>query len=259
VLQRQTSRSVGLVDLDQVESGVNAVRDRFTSLINEGCHVAIVDAIADRHLNVIARASRSLGLVTGGAALGGAMAREFGGGQRRSGPTQPPHDRVAILSGSCSAATQEQIGRVTLSWPVRQIDPVALAETDGAAETLLDWTRDQARAGNVVVSSTAEPGVVRGVQQRLGREAAAAALEQTFGAVAVAAADAGIRTFVVTGGETSGAVLHALGVKALAFGDELAPGVPWAFSVDPPGFVFALKSGNFGGPDFLSSVLRRTA
>jgi uncharacterized protein YgbK (DUF1537 family) len=50
-------------------------------------------------------------------------------------------------------------------------------------------------------------------------------------------------------------VLEALGIRSLAFGDEIDPGVPWSVSLDPPTFRFALKSGNFGSPEFFTKAL----
>jgi uncharacterized protein YgbK (DUF1537 family) len=65
---------------------------------------------------------------------------------------------------------------------------------------------------------------------------------------------------VVAGGETSGAVLEALGIRMLGFEEEIDPGVPWTRSLDPEGFHLALKSGNFGSPDFFIKALQtRTA
>ena len=59
---------------------------------------------------------------------------------------------------------------------------------------------------------------------------------------------------VVAGGETSGAVLAALGVSRLEVGPRVSPGVPWM--VEPAtGRWFVLKSGNFGGPDFFADAL----
>jgi uncharacterized protein YgbK (DUF1537 family) len=55
---------------------------------------------------------------------------------------------------------------------------------------------------------------------------------------------------IVAGGETSGAVVQALGVKALAIGPEIDPGVPWTRTRTGDDLVLALKSGNFGAPDF---------
>jgi len=62
--------------------------------------------------------------------------------------------------------------------------------------------------------------------------------------------DNGFSRFLVAGGETSGAVVAALGVRALTIGPEIAPGVPWTRSIGAPDLALALKSGNFGGPDF---------
>lgn len=58
----------------------------------------------------------------------------------------------------------------------------------------------------------------------------------------------------VAGGETSGAVVNALGARGLYIGPEIDPGMPWTFSIDQP--TLALKSGNFGAPDFLTKSYR---
>ena len=60
----------------------------------------------------------------------------------------------------------------------------------------------------------------------------------------------GTGRLVVAGGETSGAVVRSLGIKRLAIGPEIAPGVPWTFSERDGSLALALKSGNFGRPDF---------
>jgi uncharacterized protein YgbK (DUF1537 family) len=61
---------------------------------------------------------------------------------------------------------------------------------------------------------------------------------------------------VVAGGETSGAVVSALGVKGLQVGAEIDPGVPWTASVGDSPLALALKSGNFGADDFFLKALR---
>jgi uncharacterized protein YgbK (DUF1537 family) len=84
----------------------------------------------------------------------------------------------------------------------------------------------------------------------LGQQRAASLVEAAFRGLARDLAARGVRRFVVAGGETSGAVVEALGVKALAIGPEIAPGVPWTAAVGGEPYLLALKSGNFGGPDF---------
>jgi uncharacterized protein YgbK (DUF1537 family) len=164
---------------------------------------------------------------------------------------------VAMLSGSCSAATLAQIERVAGLVPTHEIDPLKVAEDPGEIARLTDWACDRIRRGGVLLYSSSRPDQVRAVQERLGRAAAASLIEAVFGTIASGLAVCGVRTFVVAGGETSAAVLHALGVRMLTFGDELDPGVPWSSSLEPPGFVFALKSGNFGTPEFFAKALER--
>ena len=65
----------------------------------------------------------------------------------------------------------------------------------------------------------------------------------------------GVAKLVVAGGETAGAVVQALGVRAVRIGPEINPGVPWTQSLGQPRLALALKSGNFGGRDFFTKAL----
>jgi uncharacterized protein YgbK (DUF1537 family) len=259
VLGRQTRSRVGLVDLATVEAGPRAVAPRFAELAGAGDAVAVVDALFDRHLEAIADASAGLQLITGGAALGGALARvnRRSGEPMENGRTVPVRAPIAMLSGSCSAATLAQIEQVAGVMPTRAIEPMKIAEHPGELSRLIEWACDQVATGSVLLYSSGGPGEVQAVQQRLGHAPAAALVEQTFGSLAVALAGRGVSTFVVAGGETSGAVLEALRIRMLTFGDELDPGVPWSSSLEPDGFVFALKSGNFGSRNFFVKALER--
>lgn len=256
VLQRQCKRAVGLTAFDVVERGPVAVREHFMTLRSAGHTIAVVDAVHDAHLDTIAAAATDLPFVTGGAALGGALAR-------RRRPSVPPASwraaasagsMVAVLSGSCSEATQRQVSSVAGHLPSLQLDPRALEDPDHARR-VGEWALGAMAAGSLLIYSTAEPSVVEGVQATLGRQRAAANVERAFGRIARHLADAGVRHFVVAGGETAGAVIDALGIKVMAFGDEIDPGVPWTFSIDPPGFTLALKSGNFGSPEFFAKAV----
>ena len=65
----------------------------------------------------------------------------------------------------------------------------------------------------------------------------------------------GVRKLVVAGGETSGAVVQALGVSTLRIGPTIDPGVPWTEVSSPIPLALALKSGNFGTVDFFAKAL----
>jgi uncharacterized protein YgbK (DUF1537 family) len=53
-------------------------------------------------------------------------------------------------------------------------------------------------------------------------------------------------------------VVQALGVQRLRVGASICPGVPWT-QAEGRALLLALKSGNFGGPDFFAQALALTA
>lgn len=62
----------------------------------------------------------------------------------------------------------------------------------------------------------------------------------------------GLETLVVTGGETSAALLRAAGIGVLRVAGEVLPGLPQSRAVGATGFpVIITKSGGFGQPDTL--------
>ena len=138
--------------------------------------------------------------------------------------------------------------------PVFTIDPVAIAEGGRVVDDALDWAKGLLGDGPILISATAPPETVAAVQGRLGRERAGALVEETFAAIARGLVAHGVRRFVIAGGETAGAVVQALGVTGLRIGRQIDPGVPWTISLPgsrgEPALALALKSGNFGAPDF---------
>ena len=253
VLGEQTSLRVGLVDAQTLDAGVDAVRARLAALAASDAAHAIVDATRDEHLGVAGAAFADLPLTTGGAGLAVGLARALrsGAGVHPGGWSRPVKSvPTAWLSGSCSEATRMQLAAAQRHSPGIRLDPLALAANPGLAEKIA--ADAVAAIGNVpvLVYATAAPGEVTAAQSALGVQRAAKLIEDAFQVIARALANAGVKAFVVAGGETSGAIVEALGVKALAIGPEIDPGVPWTRAVGGAPVWLALKSGNFGGEDF---------
>lgn len=101
-----------------------------------------------------------------------------------------------------------------------------------------------------MIFSSDDPQNVELVQNRLGREAAGHSVENLLAGVARSLPERGFSRLLVAGGETSGAIVEALGIRVLSIGPEIDPGVPWTLSRSGPKIALALKSGNFGTPDF---------
>ena len=257
VLAAQTTGRVGLVPYADVDAGAAAVRARLDVLAAEGFTHAIVDATRDEHLVAAGRACLDLPLTTGGAGLALGLARALrdrahaGGG---AWTTPSPRGPVAWLSGSCSEATLAQLAAVRDTVPSFRLDPLLLAADPDLAPRIAALAVSALGEKPVLVYATAAPGAVAEAQRVLGVERAATLVEDAFRRIARALADAGVRAFVVAGGETSGAVVDTLGARALAIGPEIDPGVPWTRAVGGEPLWLALKSGNFGGPDFFSKA-----
>jgi uncharacterized protein YgbK (DUF1537 family) len=159
--------------------------------------------------------------------------------------------RAAIIAGSCSEATRGQVHAAKAAGlPAFKVDPLEIARGALSAGDIVTWALKQPAERPFLVYSSADPARVRAAQAELGRDRAGALIEHELAAAARSLADAGVTRMIVAGGETSGAVVGALGVKAIAIGPEIDPGVPWTRSLDGRGLVLALKSGNFGAPDF---------
>jgi len=168
-----------------------------------------------------------------------------------------PLGKAAVLAGSCSEATRRQVAVMAEHHRAIAIDPLAADDPDRLARLAIGPVEHALAAGEpVLFYSSAAPERVAEIQRRMGQARSAALLEQTFALLASELVSRGVRRLVVAGGETSGAVVQALGVDALAIGSQIDPGVPWTMSLDEPRVALALKSGNFGAPDFFDRALR---
>ncbi len=259
VLQQQIKGKAGLVDYAAVAKGAAAVRERFVALQAEGCTLAVVDAVTDADLMSIGAPCADLALVTGGSGIALGLPQNF----RRAGllgdagaaDALPVSGGLrAVLSGSCSMATQGQVAAMRTQHPAYHIDPFDLARGNDVVGAALDWAANRIHAGPVLIYATASPAEVKIVQERLGAEKAGSLVEDALAAIARGLVRLDVGQLIVAGGETSGAVVKALGVGGLRIGPEIDPGVPWttaitAATIERP-LALALKSGNFGTPDF---------
>jgi uncharacterized protein YgbK (DUF1537 family) len=260
VLAAQCAGKVGLVAFDVVNRGLQAVIDAFVQLRSAGCRHAIVDAISDEHLMIIGGACADLELVTGGSGVALGLPENY----RRAGllaenaaadALPAVGGMAAVLAGSCSPATLVQVEHAKSLWPAFQVDPMAIADGRDVAEQAIEFAGARLADGPVLIYASAAPDVVGDVQAKLGREQAGSLVEGAMAQIATELVGRGVRKLVVAGGETSGAVVGALNVRALRIGPQIDPGVPWTASIGEPELALALKSGNFGATDFFKKAL----
>lgn len=259
VLQAQTQGKVGLIDHSVVLQGKAAILERIQSLQAEDVRIAIVDAITNEDLLRMGPALAHLPLVTAGSGIAIALPANFGlqpSDQAAALPTT--QGQQAIISGSCSVATNQQVQHFMESGgSALAINPLHIAAGQDVRSAALTWAKDKLAQGPVLIYSTAEPEAVKSIQQQLGVEQAGAMVEQTIAGIARGLVELGVRQLVVAGGETSGACVQALEIEQMRIGGQIDPGVPWCHAISPAapqGLHITLKSGNFGTSDFFTKA-----
>ncbi len=261
LLAPQAHRDVGLITHETVRQGAEAIRKKLKDLAAQGIGMAVVDAVADADLMSIGAACKGYALVTGASGLGLGIARNFADrtvadAGRASFPAVGGFE--AVVAGSSSAASLRQIQHMRANRPAFKIDALSIASGVDVVAGALAWASGHLVEGPVLIYATAEPAEFAKVQTKLGVERAGAMIEAALSQIAVGLVRIGVQRLIIAGGETSGAVVKALGVDALQIGPEIDPGIPWTVAqnhaLGQQTVALALKSGNFGSDDFLTKA-----
>lgn len=262
-LGRQIEAEAGLVRHDAVRRGSAAIGEAWRDEVAAGRRLVVVDAITDDDLRAIGHAARDHALITGGSGIALGLPENFRAQGLLSGERlafEPLLGPAAVLSGSCSSMSLRQVDDYRQDHPSLAVSPDALLSGTLTVETALAFARKHLADAPLIYSS-ADPDSVARAQAAHGRDRAAQAVEAFFGELAAQLIQAGVTRLAVGGGETSGAVVGALSLRQLAIGPEIAPGVPVLSAcpalAGPQGIRLALKSGNFGTPDFYRKALRQ--
>ncbi|MFT4014217.1 MAG: four-carbon acid sugar kinase family protein [Paracoccus sp. (in: a-proteobacteria)] len=258
LMQAQARGRCGLVALETVRRGPDAIRAAFDRLRAEGFSYAVPDAVKDADMLALGRALDGMALVTGGSAIAMGLPEnlrqsgELGAALDAALPEAP--GRSVVLAGSCSTATRGQIAHARKIWPSMKLDVDRIAAGKDVVRQALDWA--EAQDGPILIYGSSDPAEVARNQERHGVMKAGAMVEDALSGIARGLLARGWSRFVVAGGETSGAVISALGVREMSIGPEVAPGVPWCgATVAGKPLALCLKSGNFGGPAMFPEAL----
>ncbi|UEQ03623.1 four-carbon acid sugar kinase family protein [Halomonas profundus] len=263
VLSRQTPHPVGLANRTVLAQGANATRAHLSALAEQSVRHVICDSLDEQDLDILAEATVAMPLVTGGSGLGQALPAQYRAQSwldtiTEPGRLPPASGSALVLSGSCSRATLAQVADFLERHPSGgfALDPLSLNEGNKQWEQALAFALERLSSSMpVLIYASADPTKVGAAQQALGIERAGLLVEEALSQLAVALVNEGVGRLLVAGGETSGAVVSALGITTLRIGEQIDPGVPWTQTPmagrEAP-LSLALKSGNFGDVDFFT-------
>jgi uncharacterized protein YgbK (DUF1537 family) len=262
VMQAQCTYQVGLIEYQTILAGADAINARISDLKAASVKIAIVDAVTNDDLYRIAPALKDLPLITGGSGIAIGIPANFGLRAHPEASKLPAANGYrAIISGSCSQATNLQVEHFkSLGGATYAVDPLELNKksTEKLLQEILTWAQPHLLLGPVLIYSTATPERVKEVQSQLGVQAAGSAIENLLGLVAQGLIGLGVGQLLLAGGETSGACVKALGIDQMQIGQQIDPGIPWCYAVVQNRPIhLALKSGNFGTPDFFTNAFSK--
>jgi uncharacterized protein YgbK (DUF1537 family) len=266
-LSRQTRRPVGLTPYAVVDDAPEAIARHWADLQNKGIQISIVDCLSEDHAQNVTEAAAGLQLITGGSAFGTHLPRIW---RRRAWLTGASPTSVAgssngcgalVVAGSCSVATASQNAWLSARGAMTiEADPIGLLldrtqpMIDAAVQalrkdsTVLLKTHSNAEA----IAQTREWGLQHGLEGAALGLRIANALALTTQAIIDSQQP---RTLISAGGETSSAICRALGIRALAVGRNIQPGVPLCLPIEGRKIPLVLKSGNFGTQDFYGAAI----
>lgn len=255
LLKPQTSNEVLLVPWSIVATGVDAVAAESAALASGRVSHLIVDAIRDGDLDTIALAIAGDRLAAGSAAFGAAFAvatRSGAGEGSATGGARAtvPRGPAAIIAGSMSRATRDQVA--AFDGRKAMLSVVDLVDAEPALSQVRAELQDAESADAVLFAIQSDPA--RGDIATMPQAEVSRRIEISMGRIAQEVVDRGIRRLVVAGGETSGAVASALGLRSARIGPDIAVGVPWVVAEDRD-IAIAFKSGNFGNSTFFVDAL----
>ena len=242
------------VFLEVIQQGAQRVKDSISQAAGQGVNYLIMDTVEDNDLGIIADASHSLTLVTGGSGLAVGVAHHIN--RQRGIPNTPVLSFIprrapgVIIAGSCSKRTNEQVAHYKLLAASWYLDVGQCLNNPLYAQEIASWVLSHANdALAPLVYATKSPEELQESKILYGDSVVAEIIEQTIATLTSMLMKGGVRNYITAGGETSGVVVTALGLDAYLIGPQIDPGVSWIRSLDTT-LLLALKSGNFGGVDF---------
>jgi uncharacterized protein YgbK (DUF1537 family) len=265
LLQSQTRRKVGHVDLLKVESGTEALMNEIANQRKRGNEIIVIDATTQHHLRIIAKAAIALNLIEltcGSAGLAEALSQEI------NLVTRYP---VVVIAGSTNDVTRRQILKVEhdLDSCIIDVDPCEILNGVKAKHKEIKRVVEEAvraiyNGKNVLITSARLPeslSKARAKGEELGMKnvEVAKAISSALGEIANKIVEYGkITGLILIGGSTAMDVCLTLGARGILFEDEVLPGVPCGRLVGGrhDGLKVVTKAGGFGDENAIIDIIK---
>ncbi|GGA78726.1 hypothetical protein GCM10011385_36090 [Nitratireductor aestuarii] len=252
-LSRQTREKVGLLNHGALLAGSDASLSVLAELAAQGTRYVLMDCSDDADAAAGAALAVEHRATIGSDAHIIEVAKLAARDVKGARPPLPDHAKgpAAVIVGSVGPVATTHLAVFGESYPVHRIDLLDPRSEEAIANDLVGQIRDEIDVRPFAVATATGPDDVERAQAAHGPLKAARRAERILSLVAARLAELGITRFVVSGGETSGAVVEALGIGQVRALPENELGTGFCIADSPRELSLYLKPGKLGVDDIL--------
>lgn len=252
-LSRQIGAEVALLPHKVLRHGLDAATAAWRMLVAEGAAYVLADTSDDGDIEVTADLAVATGavVVASDPVIVGVGLRLSEAREMRAAKILLPDGPGAVLVGSVGPTALAQVARFAEEHPALSVDPADAREEETIIASALEWAAPRIGTQPFCIATTGDDAAVAKAQGAMGAIGAARRAERLMAGIARGLREMGIRRLVVSGGETSGAVVAALDVKSVRVLPEGPLGSGFCVTEHPVRMGLFLKSGKIGENDIL--------
>lgn len=261
-LSHQTRTPVALLPHSVLVRGVEVARQEWQRLLASHVRHVLADTSDDGDVDVavdLAANSNAVVVASDPLIIGFAEALTAKGVASGRAPVKLAGGPGAVLVGSVGPVATEQFAQFCTSFPGLTVDPLDPRDEAEIVASALAWAEPRIGSQPVGFATDTNPDAVERAQRAFGVIGAARKAERLLAGIAAGLRDRGVRRLVVSGGETSGAVVAALGIRSARALPDGPLGSGFCVAEEPVPMSLFLKSGKLGSPDILAKSLARLA
>ncbi|WP_448698404.1 four-carbon acid sugar kinase family protein [Mucilaginibacter sp. AW1-3] len=286
-LAKQTGRTIGLVDIADIEQSQDQAKAKLELQIETGRQVVFFDTLEDAHLLSVAKlidpfATSGKSLFSVGSsgiemALG-ALWQERGIAQPKTEWAIPGRAKtMLVVSGSCSPVTAKQINYAAdHDFAEVELDTLVIANSidlKASVAVYIQLISELIQRGIPVIIHTSlgtddprfektyQTFAGQGLAQNDIRAKTAQVYGTALGLIAIGVAEkVNLQRLIIAGGDTSGYVARVMGIEAVEMIAPISPGAPlckaYASKTAANGLEVNFKGGQVGAENYFEQVLQ---
>jgi len=256
-LSQQTDRGVELVSHLDMCRGRRFVENKISALSSKGAGHIFFDVSDEADLRLVADlAARSKSVFIASDPVAVAFAKNIVGNSAiaRAAPRHVSGP-AAVLVGTVAPVIQRQLAAFSEVHPVLALDLTQSKNPEAIASDAMEWAAEHVGSRPFAIATSRDQSDVERAHAAYGSIGAARRAEEVLGILAREFRARGIKRFLVAGGETSGSVVSALGIKAVRGFPEGPLGTGFCVTTGEDPISLFLKPGKFGSDDVLLEAL----